>query len=98
MRTRHGFALALSLLVLCAAPWLPRVAHASRQCQCHDGSIVESMDDDANCDEVCSDKGGGTVWSLGDDGRTDDDSGEITLKRRPSRSAPEKQAPDTPMR
>ena len=94
MRTRHGLVLAISLLALVAAAWLPRVAQASLKCQCNDGAIVESRDDDADCDDVCSGMGGGSVWTPRDEQGAQDDGGPITVRRRPDSGAVDPHAPD----
>ncbi len=67
-------------------------ALASTKCQCNNGAIVNSMDDDADaCDDACDGMGGGSVWrpdNAGDgddsDVTVDDDRQERREQRRES--------------
>jgi hypothetical protein len=91
MRMRNGLVLAVTLLFLVAAPWLPR-AQASQMCHCDDGSVVQTRDnDDDACEEACakaSDESGGS----GDQSAGDE--GDAPVRRRADGSPAGSQAPD----
>jgi hypothetical protein len=78
-----GFA--LTLIFGLASP----AAQATVKCQCNNGTLAHALDADygdedadENCNDACSQSGGGRVWSVDTD-RTDDDVTVRGSDRRP---------------
>lgn len=93
MLDRALFTTGVALLLLCLLA--PATAFASVKCQCNNGMISHAMDadyDDDDSDEACNDAcdelGGGRVWSVDTD--QNDDSGDVTIRRREHRPEPAK--------
>ena len=80
MLYRTVLALAAFLALSCLTA---SAAIASTKCQCNDGSIVQSMEDDgdnSDCNDACEEFGGGRVWTLEDEA-TEGDSDEVVGRR-----------------
>ncbi len=80
----------LAALVLLISCFVPAVAPAMTKCLCNNGSIAwsdEDDGDDSDCNDTCSDLGGGgQVWQPGDpDGGAEDVQGGTVIVPREER-------------